>query len=177
MKNKKLVSTEGKERKKAVLPKIKVKRIITTRSKDEKTTDRQFVAENLDALKDGDILKLKAKIEKVIASRKDTYWRCPKCNRVFKRAWDAQSTGCIFCNIHNYKDSAWLQKMSDAEVEKHLKETAEKQKADYEQRMKAGLARANRARREDGRPEIDLAEYKERQKRYFANLMPPARGK
>jgi hypothetical protein len=43
--------------------------------------------------------------------------------------------------------------------------------------MQAGLEKANRARREDGRPEISLEEYKERQKRYFANLMPPSRGK
>jgi ribosomal protein L37AE/L43A len=177
MKNKKLVSTEGKERQKAILPKVKVKRIITTRSKDEKKTDRQFIAENLDALKDGDILNLKNKIQKVIESRKPTWWKCPKCGFTQKRPWNAQQTTCLKCNPKNYKDGSWVQKMSDSEVQKYLKERREKLQADYEARMKAGLARANRARREDGRPEIDLAEYKERQKRYFANLMPPARGK
>jgi predicted Zn-ribbon and HTH transcriptional regulator len=121
MAKQKIVKTGKPERKKAVLPKIKVKRIITTRSKDEKKTDIQFVAENLDALNKGDILNLKNKIQKVIDARKPTWWKCPKCGFVQKREWNAKPTTCLMCNSKNYQDGAWLEKMTAAEIEEHQK--------------------------------------------------------
>jgi ribosomal protein L37AE/L43A len=126
MKNKKLVSTAGKEREKAAIPGIRKKRIITTRSKDEKKTDIQFIAENLDALNKGDILNLKNKIQKVIESRKPTWWKCPKCGFTQKRQWDAEKTTCLVCNSKNYADGAWLEKMTAAEVEAHRKAERER---------------------------------------------------
>jgi len=65
-----------------------------------------------------------------------------------------------------------MRKMSDAEIEKHLKETRKKAKAEYERMLRGELERANRSRREDGKKELTMQELKERKRKYEKNLFP-----
>jgi hypothetical protein len=170
MAKQKILSTKNLNREKAtVVPGVKKRRIITTADGDK--TDIQFIAENLDALKDGDILKLKAKIEKVIAARKPTWWRCNKCGMVRKRAWNAERNMCI-CNTRGYADGGFLEPMSDAEVEKHLEETREKARAESERRFQAALERVNRSRREAGRPEFSADDLRKQRERFNRKMFP-----
>lgn len=169
---KKILKTENLDQK-FILPRPRKNKAISTRSKRvENMNDVEYCRIFIDALPEADLAKLREKIQKIIDARKPSWWKCSNCGVVQKRSWDAEETSCIHCNQYSKQAGGQLVKMSDAETKKYLKETAERQKKERDQRLKGELARANQARKEQGKDEITMAELKARKKRYWERMIP-----
>lgn len=169
---KKFLKTENLDQE-IKLPRPRKNKVISTRSKyAAEMNDVEYCRTFIDSLPKADLKKLREQIETIIANRKPSWWKCNKCGEVRRRAWDAVETSCFHCNQYSKKAGGWLERMSDSEVKKHLKETAEKNKEERERNLKGELARANRFRREEGKEELTLEELKAQKKRYWSKIIP-----
>lgn len=171
----KLLQTAGRGREVADVP-VKPSAGFIQSSGGAQLTDAQYVSQFASP---DELSGLRLIIEERRKSRPQfTYWLCPRCSWKAKLGPEPrQPLPCLRCNLGQFKDSGWLQPMSEKEAKQFETDTAAAEAKAVERRKKSHFNEVNENRRRGGLAEQSWEEFLEDSKRAAKQIFERSQGR